>query len=90
MDLATIREKIDAIDAEIIALLAKRQALMPDVAAYKKAHNLPLYQPDREQAIILAKTNLGKTLGLDPLLIETIFLAIFENSRKIQSIDNKA
>ena len=52
MNLDEIRHVIDALDKEITALLVKRMEVTRDVAAYKKANNLPVYHPEREKAVI--------------------------------------
>lgn len=56
-----LRKRIDALDLEIMQRLADRAALMPDVAAAKRRDGKPLYDPDREQAMLdrLAKAPLG-------------------------------
>ena len=52
MDLSQIRQEIDAIDAQLVKLLCQRMALSGQVANYKKANNLPILVPAREQAIL--------------------------------------
>ncbi len=85
MELEEIRKKIDDLDAEFIKLLAKRQLFMKEIAEYKKAHNLPLHQPERERHILEAKTKLAEAAGIDPKLVHSLFMAIFKNSKEIQS-----
>ena len=52
MNLDEIRHVIDALDKEITALLVKRMEVTRDVAAYKKANDLPVYHPEREKKVI--------------------------------------
>lgn len=52
MDLEAIRKEINETDTEILQAFTKRMALCGQVAAYKQAHDLPVYQADREQAVI--------------------------------------
>ncbi len=52
MNLDEIRVIIDGLDKEITALLVKRMEVTRDVAAYKKANDLPVYHPEREKAVI--------------------------------------
>lgn len=49
MELKDCRERIDAIDRELVRLFEARMGLAAEVAAYKKAHGLPVLQPAREQ-----------------------------------------
>ena len=54
MDLTDYREKINAIDDQILALFLQRMDLAAQVAAYKKANGLPVLHPAREQAVLEA------------------------------------
>jgi monofunctional chorismate mutase len=47
-----LRKKINVIDAELTALFVKRMELITAVAKYKKEHNLPTFDPLREQEIL--------------------------------------
>ncbi len=48
-DLSVIRERIDAIDDQIIALFRERMAATDEVGAYKSAHGLPVLDRMRER-----------------------------------------
>jgi len=52
MDLNECRSQIDAINKELIRLFRERMVLSGEVAAYKKEHNLPIYNPTREREIL--------------------------------------
>lgn len=52
MDLSEIRQKIDAIDDDILELFLRRMELANDVAKYKAANNMVVFQRDREKFII--------------------------------------
>lgn len=52
MDLSEIRGKIDNIDDKILELFIERMKLATDVAKYKAANNMVVFQSDREKAII--------------------------------------
>lgn len=84
MNLNDIRKELDTIDTELLKLLAKRQSFMADVARYKRAHNMVIYQPEREAQILKAKKELAAQHGIDLEFIEKLFTLIFEHSRKIQ------
>ena len=49
MDLSEYRTKIDEIDRQLVALFTERMATAADIAAYKKAHHLPVLDAAREQ-----------------------------------------
>ena len=42
MELSEIREKINAVDAQLLELFLQRMDLAEEVAAYKNEHNLPI------------------------------------------------
>ena len=75
MNLIQLRKKINKIDKQIIALISKRQALMPAVGKYKKENGLAINQPKREKEIL---DNLEGDLN------KKIFKEIFKDSKKIQ------
>ncbi|WP_303975195.1 chorismate mutase [Streptococcus merionis] len=51
-NLETSRHHIDQIDRELVVLLEKRLHEVKQVIAYKKAHDLPVLDSDREQAVL--------------------------------------
>lgn len=63
-DLLEIREQINNIDDQIIALWKERMALSLQVAEYKKEHNLPILDEQREKELLDSISNLaGEELG---------------------------
>ena len=52
MDLNEIRSQIDGIDSRILDLFLERMKLATDVAKYKAANNMVIFQSDREKFII--------------------------------------
>lgn len=45
------RLEMEKITREMITLLERRLTLSKDIAAYKQAHDMPIFQPEREQAL---------------------------------------
>ena len=52
MDLNELRNEINRIDDEILNLFLRRMDAASQVADYKQANNLPIYQPQREREIL--------------------------------------
>ena len=52
MNLEKCREQIDRIDQQLVDLIRQRMEASAQVAAYKKAHNLPLFHPERERQVL--------------------------------------
>ncbi len=51
-DLAGLRDKIDAIDTELLRLLNERALLAKEIGAIKNLHALPIYSPVREMKLL--------------------------------------
>lgn len=51
-DIEKIRFEIDKTDAQMASLFEKRMELVADIALYKKEHDLPITDPEREQQVI--------------------------------------
>ena len=51
-ELKGFREKIDAVDDQIVELLAERASYVKEVGKRKKAAKLPEFRPEREVEII--------------------------------------
>jgi len=51
-ELSKIREKIDAIDSQLLTLLNDRAKLALEVGKIKSRDGLPIYAPDREQSLL--------------------------------------
>ena len=52
MNLTASRQQIDEIDKQITALLEERMKAVAAVAAYKKAHRMPVLDASREAAVL--------------------------------------
>ena len=76
-DLSQLREKIDAVDAQLTALLKERMALSADVAECKAAAGIAVCDPARETAI------LEKVAAVCPEAVP-VYRAILEASRAKQ------
>ena len=84
MKLDTIRTHLDRLDESILLLLAERMSYMTLVAEYKKANNMPRFQPEREKAILEHKRALAKKHGLNPEFVEELFKRIIAHAHTIQ------
>jgi chorismate mutase len=86
-----IRKQIDRIDMVLITELAERMSLMPEIADYKKANNIPVFQEKREQEIMKKLKQIAKDYSLNEEFVEEIFLSIFNEAKRIQheAMNNK-
>ena len=72
VELDALRQDIDAVDKQILKLLAERLALVEKVGEVKSEHGLPIYVPEREAAMLASRRNEAEVLGVPPQLIEDI------------------
>ena len=84
-ELDALRHEIDAIDQQVVDLLSKRQHQVEKVLSLKKAYNLQVYHPAREEDLISARREQAATAGLCPDYIEEIYRIIMRRSRVEQT-----
>src|ERR1700756_4461761 len=81
--LKPLRERIDAIDAQLIALLNQRAAVALEVGEVKKHFNAPVFRPERELQVIERLQNMSDgPLGNDH--ISAIWREIMAGSRSLE------
>lgn len=79
-DLASLRDRIEAVDRKIIALIAERLAIVDDVAAAKLASASPFRDREREESLITRLRALAVEAQLDPHQIERMYRVIMDMS----------
>ena len=82
--LAPLREQIDSIDSELVALLAKRAKVTAQVGKIKQQYALPVYVPEREQALLSARRTQAQALGVSAELTEDVLRRIMRESYQTQ------
>lgn len=71
-DLADLRAGIDECDAQLVALLAKRNGITEKIGAIKQQIGAPLHAPDREADLLAARRQEAVAQGVNPELVEDI------------------
>lgn len=71
-ELNALREQIDALDKQMIDLLARRLALVEQVGEVKSRYGLPIYVPEREASMLASRRTEAEAKGVPPQLIEDI------------------
>ncbi|EKO3558802.1 bifunctional chorismate mutase/prephenate dehydrogenase [Vibrio metschnikovii] len=71
-ELNALREQIDALDKQMIDLLARRLALVEQVGEVKSRYGLPIYVPEREASMLASRRTEAEAQGVPPQLIEDI------------------
>ena len=81
--LKPLRERIDAIDAQILALLSERGMIAQEVGHVKAETNAPVFRPEREAQVLrgVAERNPGPLKNGD---VQTIFREIMSSCRALE------
>jgi chorismate mutase/prephenate dehydratase len=84
MDIDALRQKIDAVDSQLLELLNRRAAIARQVGQWKIKNGHEFYKPHREKAIIAALTK--KNAGpLPAISIESIYREILSACRSLEA-----
>ena len=87
MELNELRSEINQIDDEILNLFLRRMEVAGQVADYKKNHDLPIYQPQREREILKKVADqAGPDMGG---YARVLFSMLMELSKSSQNKRNK-
>ena len=91
LSLEALREEIDRIDEVIVRLLDRRARCAYAIGRVKKEKELPIYEPQREAAVIARVKELNLQLGgpLDQEAIGRLYERIMDEARRIQRIEAK-
>ncbi len=79
-----LRQKIDEIDTELIAILSKRIKVAVAIGAYKKQHGLRPLDKSRWNDVLQSRMAQGVLLGLPPILIKQLYSCIHKHSLAVQ------
>ncbi|MDE7181278.1 MAG: bifunctional 3-deoxy-7-phosphoheptulonate synthase/chorismate mutase type II [Muribaculaceae bacterium] len=78
--LKAFREEIDAIDAEIVVLLARRMAVADEIGELKRKEGIPVLQPERYCSLMERRVEEAEKLGLSPQFMRKVFSTIHDES----------
>jgi len=83
MDISDWRKKIDELDRKLVELLNQRAAAAHEIGRLKRDAGMPIYEPDREQAVFdnVRRDNRGPLPDHDLL---NIYERIMDIMRQIQ------
>lgn len=78
------REEIDAINKELVSLIAKRIGIAKEIGALKKQENIPVQDHEREHLVLTQARTDAALYNIDPSYIEDVFRAIMKGARDVQ------
>ncbi|MCF2527714.1 chorismate mutase [Yinghuangia soli] len=90
--LAEVRSRIDALDADLVGLLARREALVRAAAAFKKDEQA-VRAPDRVERVVAAARGKAAEAGLSPEVAEAVWramIAAFIDLELTEHLDRQA
>lgn len=74
------RQRIDDLDRKIIDLLGARFDIIAEVAAHKKAHNIPSVLADRVEEVKENAAKLGQDRAIDPDFMRRLYAIIIDHA----------
>lgn len=83
--LPVLRAIVDSIDRDILQLLARRTAVVGEIAAYKRDHSIPIRDVAREREVLAERLGRARELGLPPEVIEALWRQVLVASREHQA-----
>lgn len=86
-DLDALRERIRAVDAELVALAADRVRLARAVGAAKRAAGLPTVDYDREREVLEHARGVARERGLDQGVAEELLARLIRAAVTVQEED---
>lgn len=79
-DLSSLRDRIEAVDRQIISLLAERLKIVEDVAAAKLSSASPFRDREREELLLQRLRAQATGAGLDPHQVERMYRVVMDMS----------
>jgi len=82
--IAQLREEIDAINAELLDLIARRLDVSVQIGAIKQEAGLPLYSEDRERDLLERFRAAAIERDIDPDYVGELMAVVLTHSRAAQ------
>lgn len=83
--LDVLRNRIDALDSELLEILASRVEIVKQIGQYKKVNNVTALQMNRWSQLMDNRVNLGKRLDINETFVKILFQLIHEDSVRMQT-----
>ncbi len=83
--LESLRQRLDALDEQLVRALSNRQELVAEVAGLKAAGLNFLRDKDREERLLARVSDLGAACGLDGYFVTRLFREILDHSVRRQT-----
>ncbi len=83
--LDVLRNRIDAIDSELLETLASRIEIVKQIGTYKRDNNVTALQINRWTQLMENRVNIGKSMDLNETFVKILFQLIHEDSVRMQT-----
>lgn len=83
--LELLRNRIDALDRELLETLSARMEIARQIGIYKKENNVLAFQVGRFSELMEKRIKLGESLNLNANLVQQLFHHIHEDSVRMQT-----
>lgn len=83
-DLREWRAEIDALDGELLTILAKRMKIVQKIGTLKKKNNIPLLDTKRWREVLKVTVSQAKALKLSKKFITDLYTLIHNHALRIE------
>lgn len=83
--LPVLRAMVDVLDRDLLQIVARRMALVGEIAAYKRQHGLRIRDQQREREILDDRSRRAESMGLPRGAVESVFRVLMRASRDHQA-----
>ena len=87
-DLGDLRQRIDAIDAAIVNLLADRMNVCREVAEIKETTGAAVIQPQRVRDVLSSRRQWAIDAGVDADFAEQLFRTLLSETHRIEGAES--
>jgi len=79
-----LRERIEAVDEELIRLVGERRELVLEIGELKKSVDLPVLDPKREARVVRRAAASARAMGVEEEMVRDILWRIIASAREAQ------
>ncbi|HVW25773.1 MAG TPA: chorismate mutase [Polyangiaceae bacterium] len=82
-ELDALRRAIDEVDRKLLSLMTERVRLVLAVGDVKRAHQMPVYDPERERLVLERLASLAEP-PLDGATVRRVFERLIDEMRRLE------
>ena len=82
--LEELRERIRAVDRELVTLVGERRDLVLEIGEAKTVLGLPVLDPTQEAKVVRRAAEIARDLGVDEELTRDVIWRIMASAREVQ------